>query len=282
MNIKDFNPCVRFCSLIKLNEDYPKTLKAYDFRLFYVLEGGFTVVFESETITVSKGETLVFPPNTAYRILVDKYGYSNHIIVNFDFVSNHYEKAVHAPSGLDSFKENEIFSNCSLPPFDKILYLSDTWSCATVLKEMCLEKKSNHMYSQEMLSAMLKKLLVELIRKERSDQKLKNTGRAMICARIKDYIGDNLTGGVNNIVIAQKFGYHPYAINAIFKKSEGVSIHSYITAKKTALAKELLLSTDLTVSEISEKCGFSSASYFSECFMKNEHITPLNYRKNAR
>ena len=33
-----------------------------------------TVVFESETITVSKGETLVFPPNTAYRILVDKYG----------------------------------------------------------------------------------------------------------------------------------------------------------------------------------------------------------------
>ena len=39
--------------------------------------------------------------------------------------------------------------------FDKILYLSDTWSCATVLKEMCLEKKSNHMYSKEMLSAML-------------------------------------------------------------------------------------------------------------------------------
>ena len=138
------------------------------------------------------------------------------------------------------------------------------------------------MYSQEMLSAMLKKLLVELMRKERSDKKLTNTGRAMICTRIKDYIGDTLTTGVNNIVIAQKFGYHPYAINAIFKESEGISIHSYITAKKMALAKEFLLSTDLSVSEISEKCGFSSASYFSECFMKNEHITPLNYRKNAR
>jgi len=282
MNIKDFNPCVRFCSLIKINEDYPKALKAYDFRLFHVLEGGFTAVFDSEIITVSQGETLVFPPNTAYRILVDKYGYSNHIIVNFDFVTDHYEKAVHAPSALDSFKENEIFSDCSLPPFDKILYLSDTWSCTTVLKEMCLEKKLNHIHSQEMLSAMLKKLLVELIRRERSDQKLKNTDRAMICTRIKDYIGDNLIGGVNNIAVAQKFGYHPYAINAIFKKSEGVSIHSYITSKRMELAKEFLLSTDLSVSEISERCGFSSASYFSECFMKNEHITPLNYRKNAR
>ena len=62
MNIKDFNPCVRFCSLIKLNEDYPKTLKAYDFRLFYVLEGGFTAVFDSdEIITVSEGGLSFFP-----------------------------------------------------------------------------------------------------------------------------------------------------------------------------------------------------------------------------
>lgn len=282
MQIKDFNPCVRFCSPIKITEDYPKALKAYDFRLFHVLEGGFTAVFDSKKITVSKGETLVFPPNTAYRILVDQYGYSNHIIVNFDFVSEHYGKAVHAPSDLDSFQENEIFSECSLPPFDKILYLRDTWSCTTVLKEMCFEKKSNHAYSQEMLSATLKKLLVELIRKEKSDQKPTNTGGAMLCMRIQDYIGDHLTSGVNNIAVAQKFGYHPYAINAIFKKNEGISIHAYITSKRMELAKELLLSTDLSVSEISEKCGFSSASYFSECFMKNEHITPLNYRKNAR
>ena len=104
----------------------------------------------------------------------------------------------------------------------------------------------------------------------------------MLCMRIQDYIGDHLTSGVNNIAVAQKFGYHPYAINAIFKKNEGFSIHAYITSKRMELAKELLLSTDLSVSEISEKCGFSSASYFSECFMKNEHITPLNYRKNAR
>ena len=282
MNIKDFNPFVRFCSLTRIKEDYPKTLKAYDFRLFHVLEGGFTAVFDSKMITVSKGETLVFPPNTAYRILVDKYGYSNHIIVNFDFVTDHYEKVERAPSVVDSFKENEIFSDYSLPSFNQIFYLSNTWFCTTVLKEMCLEKKLNHAYSQEMLSAMLKKLLVELIRKEKSEQKLTNTGRVMLCTHIKNYIDDNLTTGVNNTIVASKFGYHPYAINAIFKKNEGVSIHSYITSKRMELAKGFLLSTDLSVSEISEECGFSSASYFSECFMKNEHITPLTYRKNAR
>lgn len=282
MNIKDFNPCVRFCSMTRINENYSKMLKAYDFRLFHVLEGGFTAVFDSETITVSRGETLIFPPNTAYRIFVDKYGYSNHIIVNFDFVTDHYEKAVHAPSDLDSFKEHEIFSDCRLPPFDKILYLKDTQFCTTVLKEMCLEKKSNQMYSQEMLSAMLKKLLVELIRKERSDQKLKNTGEVMLCTRIKDCVNAQLSAGVNNVSVARQFGYHPYAINAIFKRNEGVTIHSYITAKRLALAKELLLSTNHSVAEIGELCGFSGASYFSECFMKNEGMTPLTYRKNAR
>ena len=102
--------------------------------------------------------------------------------------------------------------NVRMERFDACLLYTSTWSCTTVLKEMCFEKKSNHTYSQEMLSATLKKLLVELIRKEKSDQKPTNTGGAMLCMRIQDYIGDHLTSGVNNIAVAQKFGYHPYAI----------------------------------------------------------------------
>ena len=258
MNIKDFNPCVRFCSQTKINENYPKMLKAYDFRLFHVLEGGFTAVFDSGAIAVSKGETLIFPPNTAYRILVDKYGYSNHIIVNFDFVTDCYEKVAHAPSAVDSFKENEIFSAHSLPPFDRTFYLSDTWFCTSVLKEMCLEKNSDNIYSQEMLSAMFKKLLVELMRKEKQDRKLTNTGGAMLCTRIKSYVDSQLTAGINNVSVASQFGYHPYALNAIFKRNEGITIHSYITAKRLALAKDLLLSTNRSVAEIGETCDIFS------------------------
>ena len=104
----------------------------------------------------------------------------------------------------------------------------------------------------------------------------------MLCTRIKDYVDAQLTAGVNNVLVARQFGYHPYALNAIFKKNEGIIIHSYITARRLSLAKDLLLSTNCSVAEIGEICGFSGASYFSECFMKNEGMTPLAYRKNAR
>ncbi len=282
MDIRKFNPYIRFCSPIKVSESYPETYKAYDFRLFHVLEGGFTAVFDTEEITVNKGETLMFPPNIAYRMLINEYDYSNHIIVNFDFVTDNYGSAPQAPTGLDRFKKDKVFSTCSLPPFDRILHLSDTWSSTATLKEMCQEINSNNPHSQEIASAMFKKLLVELARKEKNNQKLINIGKENICMRIKDYIDNNFLLGINNIDIAKKFGYHPYAINAKFKKTENITIHSYITSKKLELAKEFLLSTNLSIAEISEKCGFSNPSYFSECFMKNEGITPLGYRKNAR
>jgi transcriptional regulator GlxA family with amidase domain len=45
-------------------------------------------------------------------------------------------------------------------------------------------------------------------------------------------------------------------------------------------AKHLLLSTDKTVNEIAELCGFSSANYFGLIFKKKENLSPLTYRKN--
>ena len=53
--------------------------------------------------------------------------------------------------------------------------------------------------------------------------------------------------------------------------------------RKTAItgieaAKLLLAESDLTVSQISEMCGFSDASYFSFYFKKTFAVTPIEYR----
>ena len=282
MDIKNFNPYVRFCSTTNIENDYPKTLKAYDFRLFHVLEGGFTAIFDDRKITVQKGSSLIFPPNTAYRLMVDKCGKSKHITVNFDFVTDNYGATAHAPSVPEEYNESEIFSNRILVPFDRIFYLSDTQFCTGTLKEMCREMRSNNLHSQEMASALLKKLLVEFIRKDNSSKKKLDDNSVAICKKIKDCVGENLTGELTNITVAKELGYHPYYINSIFKKVEGVTLHSYIISQKIDLAKYLLLSTNLPIAKISEQCGFSGASYFSECFAKNSGVTPSEYREKSR
>ena len=46
------------------------------------------------------------------------------------------------------------------------------------------------------------------------------------------------------------------------------------------MAKKLLSGTPLSVTEIAEKCGYSSYVYFAKQFRKNTGMTPSDYRKN--
>jgi AraC-like DNA-binding protein len=43
--------------------------------------------------------------------------------------------------------------------------------------------------------------------------------------------------------------------------------------------KRLLAETDLSLSQIANILGFSSASYFSQSFRKSEGISPIEFRK---
>lgn len=44
---------------------------------------------------------------------------------------------------------------------------------------------------------------------------------------------------------------------------------------------EQLCNPNLSVTEIARSVGFASASYFSECFKRYLHMTPLAYRRAA-
>ena len=44
----------------------------------------------------------------------------------------------------------------------------------------------------------------------------------------------------------------------------------------------MLGNTGYSLAQISELMGFSSPSYFSQCFRKSEGLTPNEYRRQAR
>lgn len=67
-----------------------------------------------------------------------------------------------------------------------------------------------------------------------------------------------------------------------FKKATGFTVMEYILKTRLILARDMLLKDDLTVSEISEACGFSSVSYFSRVFRQEMGISPLKYRTSHK
>lgn len=73
-----------------------------------------------------------------------------------------------------------------------------------------------------------------------------------------------------------------YYLAHSFKKITGYSIKQYQQLCRLSLARELLVSTDLPVTEICQRAGFSDLSDFSRYFRRYMSMTPSDYRRQGR
>ncbi|WP_276947717.1 helix-turn-helix transcriptional regulator [Acetatifactor muris] len=80
--------------------------------------------------------------------------------------------------------------------------------------------------------------------------------------------------------IAEKFGYHPSYLTAVFKRYSGCTITEYLNRQRIRVAKNLLTSMPkLSLAEISEQTGISDEKYFMRLFKRYEGVTAAAYRK---
>lgn len=93
---------------------------------------------------------------------------------------------------------------------------------------------------------------------------------------------DDVAGNISVEEIASQLGMGYTWFRRVFKEYTGTSPARYRTRLQIARAKELLASSDLSVSEIAFDLGFDSISQFSTFFSKHEGGPPSLFReKNA-
>ena len=78
---------------------------------------------------------------------------------------------------------------------------------------------------------------------------------------------------------ADKVCLSPNYFGDLIKKETGKTAQEYIQDKIIALAKELLLGSEKTISEISYELGYQYSQHFNRIFKKNVGQTPNEYRK---
>jgi transcriptional regulator GlxA family with amidase domain len=66
-----------------------------------------------------------------------------------------------------------------------------------------------------------------------------------------------------------------------FKCSTGLSPQDWIRDQRIARAKQLIQSTDLTLTQISLECGFCDQAHFCHIFTRSEGINPFAWRCRA-
>ena len=98
--------------------------------------------------------------------------------------------------------------------------------------------------------------------------------------KVKAVISKNIDNSdMNSTFIADKMNLSQRQLNRKVKSVIGIDTASYIREVRISVAKDMLINTDDPVTEIAEKCGFDSSSYFSKIFKQETHCTPTEYRK---
>ena len=95
----------------------------------------------------------------------------------------------------------------------------------------------------------------------------------------EQFIDENLQSELTILSISKGTNISKNVLYKNFRLSFDCTVKEYINRKRVEKSEDLLINSDLSIEEISQKVGFSSASYYSKIFKKHTGISPLRLRK---
>lgn len=105
------------------------------------------------------------------------------------------------------------------------------------------------------------------------------TRKEKIIDAIRKDVDENWAQSIDYELLASKHNVGYVWFRKAFKEVTGTSPNQYHLLLKLRKAKQLLLETHLTVSEIAFQCGFESVFYFSRIFKSKMKTNPSELRK---
>ena len=173
-----------------------------------------------------------------------------------------------------SYSYNQIYSSL-LSCVSKV----ESFICTQVGKEIDLDHSfngtDNILEFEQWITGTIKHTFENIDNKESSSDTLVNSAQEMIEQNIQN---TQLSLGF----IANELGISAKHLSKIFKDKTGVNFIDYVTNLKLNHSRNLLISTDLKVEEISDIIGYSTSHYFISRFKIMFGCTPNKYREEYR
>ena len=93
-----------------------------------------------------------------------------------------------------------------------------------------------------------------------------------------NFINQHISEDISIDKISEICYINKYYLCRLFKGKIGITVMDYIVQTRITMAKELLKKEDISVTQVSILCGFSSPSYFSRIFKEKTGLSPSAYR----
>ncbi|WFU49467.1 helix-turn-helix transcriptional regulator [Sinorhizobium terangae] len=100
--------------------------------------------------------------------------------------------------------------------------------------------------------------------------------------RSKEILMERLDGDIALEELAHECGLSRSHFARAFKETTGVPPHRWLLARRIERAQDLLLNSNLSISEIANSCGFADQSHFTRVFTKMVETGPGEWRRSRR
>ena len=288
-------------------EDWLQALET--FRVWVAVNMGLTVTVGIGKV-VYRWEEMYQSYMDAVEILKYKYSSGTNRILRYEYViplkSNnlhlYYQKMnrlVHDfrrnqkdwPQQLDEFIQQwqaELFTNdenSNLLLYFKRLLIELELKLPTELKKTWGEVLDTrwetfaHKESVQEVTTCIKELLHELYNQFTAYMSSKDSNQTI--HQIRKYVDENFTNPELSLnLISEEFNLNSKYVSQLFKEQLGINFADYVMERRVELAKTLLLSTDISINEISLQIGYEIPLSFGRAFKKHVGVSPTDFRKN--
>lgn len=107
----------------------------------------------------------------------------------------------------------------------------------------------------------------------------KETKEHSLAIKIKAFIDEHYKESISLEKIAQAVNINRYYLSHVFKTTIGFSPMQYVTRRRIGEAQNLLINTDMSITQIAASLGYNNSNYFQNVFRQNVGLTPGTYRK---
>lgn len=242
-------------------------------EIMYAYEASLRTHIGNNVITLEKGDVILINQNVIHRHehLTD----GNRLFVHLDadfYLAQLTQNKTYGP--FDNFIKSKAAKSYLVLKGDneiKDLVLK-------IWKEAETQKKRHNLYIKsycyQIVSFMCRNDLLSDVSHSYDTSKIKGL------LPVIEYIEENYQNKIYLEELAKIVHVDKYTLCKLFKAAAGQTIVDYINFFRLMQAKEKLLNTEKSISEIALECGFASVSFFNRVFKNNQGCTPGEYKKH--
>lgn len=281
MEIYNVDPYVRFCAYQKYfnnimfcGESY---FMAYDSRMLYCISGSGKIEVDNKIYDMQKDSILIFKNGMKYRYIHNEKRDMECISANFDYDRRYQDKYANIilpviPSEFDSKRL------LNTPFLLSILYIKNAARLKSDVLQLYKRYYEIGINKEAETGARMKMIITGAYSLYQNELMKESTASSDLINKICDYIDHNAENISNSTDVAEIFSYHAYYLSNLLKNNLGYTLHNYIIKAKINKSVEYLLTTQMSIAEIADKCGFYDSAHFSKQFKKAIGYSPSKFR----